>query len=136
MTIKPASAKAKGSRFEREIAALFGGKRNVLSGAAGGGDITAMSPPYDGLMFECKARAKLPAIATAPLAQAAAAARHLPQYPAVAYKEDGGRAVIAMYAEDFRGFVDAVAEIGNGNRVRTLMRQARVALQAAEEAIR
>jgi hypothetical protein len=121
--VKPASAKAKGTAGEREIAAIFGGHRMLLSGAAGGGDVTDCDPPYDGLMWEVKRRAKLPAIVTAPLAQAAFAARGLNYFPAVAYREDRGRWAVAMYAEDFRAFVDAAYEVGQGAKLRALSRQ-------------
>lgn len=117
------SAKAKGRAGENELAAIFGGKRMLLSGAAGGGDVTDCDPPYDGLLWEVKRRARLPAIATAPLAQAEYAARGLSYIPAVAYREDRGRWIVTMYAQDFRTFVDACYEVGQQSKVRALGRQ-------------
>jgi hypothetical protein len=55
--IKPRSAKAKGSRLERDVAKALGGKRTPLSGAVGGGDVIA-----EGFSIECKARAEIPAL--------------------------------------------------------------------------
>ena len=123
--MKPASAKAKGSRCEREFALLFGAKRNPGSGAWGGNDITQLPAPYDGLAVEVKCRAKLPAIATAPLAQAAYAARGSGRLPAVGYREDHGRWIVAMYAEDFRSFTDAVYQVGQGAKVRSIAQDLR-----------
>lgn len=130
--MKPTSAKAKGSAGERELAKIFGGKRNPGSGAWGGNDTVDMDPPYDGLAWEVKRRAKLPAIATEPLAQAEYASRGSGRYPAAAYREDRGRWIVAMYAEDLRAWVDAVAEVGNGQRLKALVRQARKILDEVE----
>ena len=121
--MKTSTFKAKGRQGEHELAAIFGGKRTPGSGNAGGNDITALPEPYNALAMEAKRRAKLPAIATAPLAQAAYAARGSNLAPLVGYREDGGRWVVAMYAEDFKTFVDAVYETGRGSKLRALAKQ-------------
>jgi hypothetical protein len=115
--------KAKGRTGEHEVAALVGGKRNVMSGAIGGNDVVDARAPYDGLAIEVKRRAKLPAIATAPLAQAAYAATGSGRLPAVFYREDHGRWIVAMYAEDFTTWVDAIHEVGQAGRVRAIGRE-------------
>jgi hypothetical protein len=121
--VKPASISAKGRTGEHEVAAMVGGKRNVLSGAVGGNDVIDARAPYDGLAIEVKRRARLPAIATEPLAQAAYAARGGGRLPAVFYREDGGRWIVAMYAEDFTTWVDAIHEVGGRSRVRAIGRE-------------
>lgn len=125
-------------RFEREIATLFGGKRQPMSGAQGGGDIksSSLDAPFDGLVFECKLRARLPAIATEPIAQAKVEASRSGRYPIVAYKESSGSAIVVMYARDFHDYVAAVHEVGNAAVLKTRIRELKRALMALEDSIR
>lgn len=132
MGVRVRSPKAKGQRGERELARKLGVERMLLSGAAGGGDLKTGDSIYSGLMWEVKRRAKLPYIATQPLAQAEYAAQGTPLYPAAGYREDGGRWIVSMYAEHFHAFCSALAEMGNGTKQRALIRQMRRVLDEME----
>lgn len=109
-----------------------------MSGAQGGGDIksSSLDPPFDGLVFECKLRARLPEIATAPIAQAKVEASRSGRYPIVAYKESSGSAIVVMYARDFHDFVAAVYEVGNASVLKSKVRDLKRALTDLEESIR
>jgi hypothetical protein len=118
-------SKAKGSRFEREIARTLRAKRTPLSGASGGGDV---SFPTDSIWadwsMELKRRAKLPAFVTAALRQAAGDIRIGDRRkPAVVMREDGGPAIFVCYLDDLRPWVEALAEVGRAGRVHDLGRQ-------------
>lgn len=124
MATRGRSAKAKGSAFERELARELGGKRTPLSGAGGGGDVTL---PVDSVWsqwsWEAKRRAELPVFLTKPLQQAASdLAIGDPRRPAVAFREDNGRTIVAFYLDDLRPWVEAIAELGAGAKIRTLAR--------------
>lgn len=106
-------SKAKGSAFEREIAASIGAKRMPLSGAVGGGDIR---PEPDSIWaawsFECKRRAKLPVLITDALAQAQAdIAIGDPRSALMLMREDGGRTIACADWDDLRLWSEALAEV-------------------------
>lgn len=133
--MKPSSAKAKGSKLEREAASLIGGKRMPLSGAVGGGDIALpTSSIFNDWMWEAKARARLPAYFTQAMMQCALACRGSNKRPAIVLKEDRGRIMFACYLEDFVGWSEALAEVGQGQLIRSLVRDARRNLDAIDEA--
>lgn len=117
-----ATAKRKGSAFERELAAILGGKRTPLSGAVGGGDITLPSDSiWRAWSWEAKRRARLPAFIVAALEQAEHdLAIADPRKPAAAFREDGGRIIVAFYLDDLLPWIEAIAEIGRGGHVRRL----------------
>lgn len=124
------SAKAKGSRFERELALALGGKRTPLSGGAGGGDVTLPTDSkWRAWSWEAKRRAKLPVLISGAFDQAEAdLAVGDYRRPAVALREDHGRTVVAFYLEDLIAWVDALEEVGNAPKLRRLAQQAEAAL--------
>ena len=119
------TSKAKGSRFEREVARSLGAKRTPLSGATGGGDITMPTGSiWADWSMELKRRARLPAFVTAALRQAATDNRIGDRRkPAVVMREDHGPAIFVCYLEDLRPWVEALAEVGRAGRVHDLGRQ-------------
>src|SRR5687768_11402280 len=98
------SSKAKGSRVEREVAAIMGGKRTPLSGAIGNHMAADVSFERDSvfapLHVEVKARAMIPAYVTAAYAQAKAACSSL-KTPAVVIKQDRGNPYVFMDLAEF-----------------------------------
>lgn len=95
--IKRTSAKAKGSRLERKVAGMMGGKRMPLSGAVGGGDVVV-----DGHSVECKKRKALPALIRDAFAQAQRdIAIGDPRTPLVVIEEDRGRPIVCQYLDDW-----------------------------------
>lgn len=137
MTITSASGKAKGSRLEKEAAALLGGRRAPLSGAIGGGDIwfDGQGVFADSFIFEAKARAKLPQLLTMAMNQAQIACVGTNKKPAVVYKQDRGEIMVAFRLADLVQFCEALAEVGNGYAIRNHLRQARKEMEAAERLI-
>lgn len=116
--------KARGSAFERECAAIFGLKRTPLSGASGGGDLTAPAGSLWGdFSWECKRMKKLPvkfanAIRQAELDVGIGGTR----IPAVLTREDHGTVYMIVPAEKLRAWVEAVAEVGGGAHIKALLR--------------
>ncbi len=132
-----ASPKAKGSRAERRVAAMLGGRRNVLSGAAGGADV--VFPPgshWADWAVEVKAR-KRPSwsVVLEGLEQAEASARGTRLRPLVVVVPDCAAPIVCVRLDDLRTWVDALVELGGAHRVRALIRQARRVLDAIEEAL-
>lgn len=134
MTIRPASAKAKGSRLERDAASVLGGKRSPLSGGIGGGDLWFEPGSIfgDAFLFEAKARRVLPALLTAAMAQAQAACTGTNKKPAVIYREDRGEMMIAFRLPDIVQFCQALAEVGNGYKIKGHIRAVRRELDEIE----
>lgn len=133
--MKAASAKAKGSKLEREAASVLGGKRAPLSGAVGGGDIWMPSDSiFADWSYEAKARAKLPAYFSQAMKQCEIECRGSNKRPAIILKEDRGRIMFACYLEDFVQWAQALAELGQGQYVRSLVREARRIFDQIEEA--
>jgi hypothetical protein len=116
------AAKVKGSAFERELALMLGGKRTPLSGASGGGDISLPSDsPWRWWSWEAKRRANLPAFIVAALMQAETdVAIGDPRKPAAAFREDGGRVIVAFYLADLIPWIEALVDVGTGGRIRRL----------------
>lgn len=138
MATRGRSAKAKGTRYERELALELGGKRTPLSGASGGGDITL---PADSLWrafsWEAKRRAALPIFLTKPLEQAAAdIAIGDPRKPAVAFRADHSRTIVAFYLDDLRPLVEALTEVGGGARIRVVARDLERLAEELRRAVR
>src|SRR4051812_25480966 len=81
----------KGSRVEREVAVIVGGKRTPLSWGAGGNDITTRDDSLFNVWgIEVKARATLPVLISAAMTQAEVALPiGSPRRPAVVLKADG-----------------------------------------------
>lgn len=134
MTIKPQSGKAKGSRLERQAAAILGGKRAPLSGGVGGGDIWLEQGSlfHDSFIFEAKARAKLPMLLVQAMAQAEVACKGTMKKPAVIYRENRGQMMVAFRLEDLVQFCQALAEVGNGYAIKQQLHSARKAIDEAE----
>lgn len=122
--VSPINSKRKGSAFERELALELGGKRTPLSGSAGGGDITLPAESvWIAWAWEAKRRAELPRFLTGVLEQAASdIAIGDPRKPAAAFRADHGRTIVAFYLDDLRPWVEAIAELGAGARIRTIAR--------------
>ena len=119
-------SKRKGSEFERQMAAQFGGKRTPLSGGAGGNDLIFDGGIWNDWGFELKRRARLPAMVVAALSQAALALPlGSPKRPAVLMKEDRGRPIFIAYADDVLQWCEALAEIGESHRLKPLARELR-----------
>jgi hypothetical protein len=123
--VKPSSAKAKGTRLEHHVASVTGGKRTPLSGSAGGGDITHPTGTiWHDWSWECKQRKTLPALITGAMAQAQF---DIPlgdrRKPAVVIREDRGRALFVAYLDDVVPWAEALAETGQGVKVRQLAKQ-------------
>ena len=118
------NSSAKGRGFERELALELGGKRTPLSGRRGGGDITLPSDSvWQAWSWEAKRRAELPRFLTAVLDQAESdIAIGDPRRPAAAFRADHGRTIVAFYLSDLRPWVEALAELGGGAKVRSLAR--------------
>ncbi len=135
--MKPSSAKAKGSRLERESAAMIGGKRSPLSGAVGGGDIWLPSDSiFADWSWEAKARAKLPAYFTAAMSQAEIECRGTNKRPAIIMKEDRGVIMFASRLDDFVQWSKALSEVGQGSSIRATINQAQRLLDQAKEMAR
>ena len=132
--VSGAASKRKGSRVEREVAAVLGGKRTPLSGATGGGDVTL--PPdsiWNSWSIEVKARKGLPKMVTDAMAQAQAdIALADPRKPMVVLREDRGRMLAVVDLRDLAIWAEALAEVGHGFRLREMAAQ----LEAIARAIR
>lgn len=137
--MKPASAKQKGSRLERDFANSAGGRRNPGSGAFGGGDVRFGDddPIWSGVSWEAKARKVLPFLVTSALLQART---DIPlgdtRIPGAVLREDGGEIIVAFYWKDLRHFVGAIAEVGNQARLKSLIRQIERDLAELKGAVR
>lgn len=114
-----------GRRTEQRVARELGGKARPDSGRGGGGDIAfADEELWDAFRWEVKARARAPHILRAALEQAdATIAIGDQRRPAVAFQEEGGQIVVAFYWRDLSTFVEALAELGSGGRIRRLAEQ-------------
>ena len=123
--MKPSSAKAKGSRLERDVASVLGGKRTPLSGGSGGGDVSLPTGSiWSDWSWECKQRAALPALITGAMLQANADIRVGDRRrPAVIIREDRGQALFVAHLSDVVTWAEALAEVGNASKVRDLGRQ-------------
>lgn len=121
----PTREQAKGRVFEREMALMLGGKRDPMSGRESGHDIVVEPAGiFADWAWEMKRRAAIPNLVTMALAQSEA---HIGigdrRRPAMAMRGDGGRAVVAMYADDFVTWATALAEMGQGSHVRGYARE-------------
>ena len=133
--MKPSSAKAKGSKLEREAANVLGGKRMPLSGAVGGGDVLLPSDNiFNDWMWEAKSRKKLPYYFTQAMLQCGLACQGSNKRPAILLREDRGKILFACYLEDFVSWAQALAEVGQGQNIRSMVRQARRILDDIDEA--
>lgn len=132
------ASKAKGTRYERELALELGGKRTPLSGAGGGGDITLPSDSiWRAFSWEAKRRAALPVFLTKPLEQAASdVAIGDPRKPAVAFRGDHGRTIVAFYLDDLKPLVEALTEVGGGARIRVVARDLERLAEELRKAVR
>ena len=132
------SPKAKGSRVEREVAAIMGGKRTPMSGAIGDALAADVTFPRDSvfspLHVEVKARAMIPAYVTAAYLQAKAACSSL-KSPAVVIKQDRGNPFVFMDLAEFVTFTTALSEVGAGYRIKSLAREARRTLEEIERSL-
>lgn len=138
-SVKPASAKQKGSRLERDFGNSAGGRRNPGSGAFGGGDIRFGDddPIWSGVSWEAKARAKLPHLITAAMLQARTdIAVGDTRIPGVVLREDGGQILVVFDWIELRRFVGAIAEVGNQATLKAHVRQIERDLAALKGAIR
>lgn len=129
MSINP---KNKGRRGEHEVARLVGGKRQVLSGAIDGTSDVVSPEVLSSFAIEVKRRKVLPNLLTGALDQAAYSVRGSGKKPMVFYREDHGRWMVACYGEDFMEFVNALAEVGNGYKIKGLVRSVRRILDEIE----
>lgn len=123
----PQSARAKGRKLERDAAAVFGGKRTPLSGAAGGNDVTLPTASIFGeLAIETKARKRMSwTVIDQAFDQARAASKGGNKIPAVVTKEDGGKPMIHLDLAEFVQWSTALAEMGNGYAAKRVLAQIR-----------
>ncbi len=120
-------SRPKGRAFEREVASMFGGKRTPLSGAVGGNDITFDNVIWNDWGFEAKRRARLPALVTQALKQAdMALGIGSIKRPCVVMREDTGDAIFIAWADDVRTWCEALAESGQGPKLRALAKELEV----------
>lgn len=130
------ASKQKGSRLEREAAAVLGGRRMVLSGAVGGGDIAIPSDSiFADFSFEAKSRKKLPDYFTKAMRQCEYECRGTAKRPAIIVKEDHGRIMVNLYLDDFVQWGRALAELGNGAKAKALVRDAKRVLDELERSV-
>jgi hypothetical protein len=116
------------------MARAFGGKRTPLSGAAGGNDLIFDGGIWNDWGFEAKRRARLPALVTNALLQAATALPlGSPKRPAVLMREDRGKAIFIAYADDVRQWCEALAEVGESHRLKPLARDLRAIASQLEQ---
>lgn len=131
--IVPNSSYQKGARLERETARIMGGKRMPLSGAQGGGDIRLPAESiYNDWLVEAKSRARLPAYFSAAMKQAELECKGTRKRPAIILREDRGKIMVAFLLEDFVQWSSALAEMGQGQKVKSLVRDARRVLDQIE----
>lgn len=132
--MKAASAKAKGSRLEREVAARLGGKRMVLSGAVGGGDVAVPAGSiWNDWVWECKNRnGALPEWVTKALLQAELECAGTRRRPAAVLRNPRSRPVVCFYFDDLVAWVEALAEVGNGQALKSAIRQVKRQLDEVE----
>lgn len=127
--------RAKGARREREVAIAMGGKRTPMSGGSvlGGGDIVfPNTDPFADFVWEVKSRAKVPEIVGIALKQAQLEAGKSFKKPAGVIIADNSPAIVTFYLEDFVQWARALAEMGSGSRVKSLLRDARKILDEIE----
>ena len=134
MALSPGGAKAKGSRFEREVAGRLGGKRTPLSGGSGGNDVTIPSGSiWADWGIECKARGKLSwTVIWQALGQAAMAKRQN-QKPAAVVKEDRGPAYFVCYLDDLVRWAEALSQVGEGHKIKGYVRNIERVLEEMKE---
>lgn len=117
---------------------MMNGRRTPLSGAIGdalAADVTFDSDSiYAPLHIEVKARAMIPAYVTAAYLQAKAVCPNL-KTPAVVIKQDRGNPYIFMQLDEFVQFTSALAEMGQGQRAKSIVRQIRRELDVLESAL-
>lgn len=126
------AGKNKGRRGEHEVARLTGGKRQAGSGRFEGTSDVVSPAVLDSFAIEVKRRKVLPNILTEALAQAQYATRGSGKFPMVFYREDNGQWMVACYGEDFMTFVNALAEVGNGDRIKGIVRSIKRDLDTLE----
>lgn len=118
----------RGAEIEREVAHLMGGKRNVMSGGSvlGGGDLVfpADSVFHDWL-WEVKARKLVPEIIKLALEQARLESTGTLKKPAAVIRAENSKPVVVFYLEDFVPWIEALTEMGQGARIKTLVRDMR-----------
>jgi hypothetical protein len=126
---------AKGRAFEREFAATIGARRTPGSGRSGGGDVTPRAGDvWADWSWELKRRARLPALVTEALEQAAAdVVIGDRRRPAMAMRADHGQTIVAFYWEDLRTWAEALAEVGRSGEVRRLAAQIESAARQIRE---
>jgi hypothetical protein len=127
-----------GSGFERRFGKTAGGKRTPRSGAAGGGDVSfPVGALWADWSWELKERASLPKSLTTWLGQAQSDIRIGDRRrPALALRETGGQTIVVFQWDDLRVWTEALVEIGNSAKLRTLVRQLQRQVQEIEKAIR
>jgi hypothetical protein len=131
--VSGAAHSRKGSKLERDAAKVLGGKRMVLSGAVGGGDIALPSGSmWADWSFEAKSRARLPAYFSLAMRQAEAECLGTRRRPAVILKEDRGRIMFACYLDDIVQWTQALSEVGQGAQMKSTIRQIRHQLDDLE----
>lgn len=134
--IRPASAKAKGSRLERRVASALGGKRTPLSGGAGGNDVTIPAGSiWNDWGIECKARGRLSWTVVWQALEQARVAKKMNQHPAAVVKEDRGPAMFVCYLDDLKQWAEALADTGSGYTARPFIRGIRQNLDALEKIV-
>jgi hypothetical protein len=120
--------KGKGRKGEHEVARLLGGKRAPLSGAVGGmGDVVIpLSGIFGDWIVEVKRRKKLGGVSLQAALYQAEAGRSVGdrRKPMVVAREDHGEWYVFCRADDLVGWASALAEVGNGQQIKTLLRQA------------
>lgn len=129
------NARNKGRKGEHEVARLIGGKRQVLSGAIEGTNDVVSPEILASFAIEVKRRKVLPNLLTSALAQAAYSVRGSNKKPMVFYREDNGRWMVSCYGDDFMEFVNALAEVGNGYKLKQIVRGIRRDLDELESSL-
>lgn len=125
----------KGAERERQIGKALGGKRNVMSGGSvlGGGDLVFPNGhPLADFIWEIKSRKKAPEILTIALKQAQLEAGKSYKKPAGVFVADNSKPIVHFYLDDFVQWAEALAELGSGQKVKSLIRDARRLLDEIE----
>lgn len=114
-----------GKRFEQRFAQSAGGKRTPRSGAVGGGDVSfAPGELWRDFSWELKHRASLPKLIVGAMDQAESdLAIGDRRRPAVALEEEGGRTLVCFRWMDLAPWVEALNEVGNASRLKSIVRQ-------------
>lgn len=121
--------------MEQEIAREMGGKRMVQSGGSvlrGGDLVFPAGHIFSDFTWEIKSRKKVPEIIKLALAQAELETVGSLKKPAAIIKADNEAPVVCIRLADFIEWTGALAEMGSGHAVKSLVRDMRRLLDEVE----